>query len=1691
MSSRLGIRRRYAGITAIVILAGALVFLFCSKSNPVLSLNEAGPTWALTLDVQDGYSGNKITGARVQYMNDSLKDTSALTNSQGRLKIEGLAAGTQSFKVSNSDTTVKYTDVVVNAASVTDSSGKLMDVSLIVKLFPLTGSISGRIVTQINPLEAKVSARGVVVSLVYANADLENASPKAFQVNTDSSGAFTLTGLPVATGCKLTIAAATVNAIDFKPDSFASPVLVSGITVPLGTIFMRPMNASSFRQMTQAPLVISPNQSISITYSDALDSVSYATLEGIGGVQSVNVISSIKGNTITITPSISLVDSSKYYLTVYAFGKSGGDTTSKTTLLVAGGGLIDVVSSNVLDGNKQAVDGLGLSDSMVFTFNAAITSASATVTQASSPILVSTSFKGSTLVVKPQGNWQPTTYLVKISANLADSTTSTFSFSIATVGGLAFMSSNIYNPQTSSAINGLGFRDTITVTANKTLVSAVATMSQGSTPVPMSVTTTGSVVKVAPYDNLKPATAYTFSITITTAQGETKSFTATFITASSDFYPLTDNIRFDNDPNQPVLNFAPNGTIFITMSSAVKSATAQINGGTPAVNVVISGDTIEITPVTNLSEGVAYNLKLSATNNAGTVYNENNGNYVNGFYVKNPFGPVTSNVRFNNNYAQPVLDFAPNGVIVIIMSDVVQSATALLTNSATTVQSDVRISGDTIRVVPQDLLSLTGTYTLTLTAKGATGLTYQASPFVQGMTVQNKVRVLASNVLSADGLGLSNIPVTSTMFYLLSSTPDPTTLTVTVSPATNTVVSVSGDTVKVKPVNNLLAGTQYGVTITGKTTQGNIINIDLTGTNPQKVFTTMIAAYVVATNMRDANNNPVTNLLPTTELWVKFSRSLAAATNQQLGGGAGTTITYLYGGASNNATVRVSNDTLFAKFVPNALPAYGATVSLKAVTILFADATTIGATGLNLTASILSKASPSVLATNGIVSNVPVDTFGVTGEAWILSSLDFLSVNAVKDGPDIGVIAGMTTAGAGNLVLSNVRTHGDTIFFRPSTRLAYNTEYQTAFEVTLADSSKYTGNDLKLTWKTQKPLYMVSANDMNAGFTAYRPFGCAGDSLVLAFSKPIDLTKTYSIVGLVSRMIYSWSSDARTLTVKPVDTLLAETYSANVDYTTAGVNYAAITVTLTAADGEPWVAKATNAVSVFNSARPALAVRTMPGIEVLNTNLVVSSVNKSLSYVNTDNTKLSSLGAGQISENDSVNVGDTLKVFFSRAVDSAMVASNPAMIVLKTTGGGIPQNVSISYSTDHKTVFVKPSVALSAGTGYTLALTSVQALGMAHSGDANAVVSSTLTCKTKPALIKVVKDVAIALTADTATAANVAGKRQAYSGSISNAYAGGIDAGDVPAQNKVNLVWYEADFRSLATASDTVSSYQLSVKGVDGNWYDLLNLVSANHFNPFAPLTDSIRRYTLDLSGAVQDIHNVDVGPALRIPPKSGNYGNGASIFNYGATLQVRIRTVLDANTNAQLDAGDQVGTWSSPVTFQDNVAPCDTNFVVSGATVLPGNINIPANGGVSVAVTAIAMNLTGQPDGKYTFDFVFPEDMDTSAANAPTIQIFYSQAATPPAPIGVIAAQSYWSNGYTYHMTVRIPGNFDWTAAWIPYYALSIAGVKDASEVPIQYQTWSTVGSAAYSLQTPTPLIPGSMASVQGTTNILDLKAF
>ncbi len=1677
MLRRFGMHR-LIGATAVCALAGMLLFVFCSKNNPVTPPGE--PTWSITVDVLDGYTGNTISGAKVQYMTDSLKDTVAAANAQGRIKIEGLAIGSQSFKITNSDTTTKYTTSVISAQSSPDSLGKLKDVSVTVKLFPLTGSISGKVATQINDLSLKNGAGNVVVSVSYANADLATSSPKAFQVRTDSTGAFSISGIPVANGLNLTVAPATVNAIDFTPDSFALPKLVSGFTVPLGTIVMRPINAKNFKQINQAPLVIGPNEVMVMTYSDPLDSaLSYATLEGVGTSQSVKVNKFVSGNKLTITPSISLVDGAQYYLTVYAFGKTGGDTTSKTTIVVKGGGLIDVTSSNVLDGNKKAIDGLGLSDSLSFTFRKNIAKASATIiknygTGNAVPIVDTTYVSGATLVVKPAGNgtWEATTYHVKISANLADSSASTFEFDITTIGGLDFVSSNVYNPKLSSAINGLGFTDTIKVTANKPIASATATLSQNTplTPISMTISTKGNSAMFVPNDVLHPSTTYTFNVTIKTAQGEAKSFTSTFTTASSNFYPLGDNIRFGNDPAKPVLNFTPNGTIFIVMSSDIDTATAQITGGGNVVptTVTTNKDTLKIVPQKNLAEGTSYNLVVSMSDGNGEVYNANNGNYVTGFQVKNSFVPLQSNVRYNNDASQPVLDFAPYGAIVIKMSAPVQSATASLKTAAgSPVNCNITVATDTIRIVPQVDLAVGTTYNLILNAQSTTGLTYNTT-FVTGLGVQNKIRVIASNVLTTDGFGVTNFPVTGTPYYVMSDHFDSTTISI-IGLGVDFNLRTNGDTIFVKPVNNLAAATSYADSIKGKTKTGISFAIDNTvGMLP---FTTERDVYVVASNMTDVGGNAIANFPIYGTMWVKFSEPLSTDLTKivwNTAAIAGVT-DQLYGDPTKNTynvSVRVNGDTLFV------MP------QKSLVTINYGDVIGFGVkvttasgkiAGSNINFKPVVQSSDLFVAYTNTKDNLGNwrENVGLMDTIIVASSVKLSAIKQV-------------TVGAAGVVppdvnLDNVKLNatGDTIRYIPSIPLTAATVYSIDFDVIRQDGvTSGTTNVLGVQWTTVSGVRITQINNRDVG--NYHAYKVIGDSVVVTFSKKINpsqtIAKRFKVNGFTTNYSVSWSADSMTATIKNLDSLTPAPFGEANPYTSGTVlgtpstlKYL-LTFDLTTKDGE--------VKSALVPPNANVQIHTEYGIYLVDANFVKVH----------DLTTVLPVAASTI---DTFPVKGSIALTFNRAVDSTLMKAAAPQTYFKLVNSGattISLDYSMTFSNSGKTITITPVDSLSYNSTFYVNMANVPGLGILYagtngkvSGSSNkgglaplAINSNGFTTVKAPAVSNI-NNLTVAIALDTSSSA-VTGKRKGSS-PVSGVY--GSVVSPLNTESALHIIITESAWN--AKHADSVGQYiwrvrSVSRTGVASGWY-----VATARIND--PKTWSFNSATNASNAQFKTFVNInaeDFKTNLRKADRDGagtNYTNGADIFNDSTRIELQVAPVKDLDASGTAgDVASEIGTWSSSLTFVDDIAPCDPNFVTGV------NCNDVTKGGVQVVAGAYSdggldRTAGAATTGTYTYVLNFPEDMDTSTH--PVETIYYENI-----PANLITISGSWVTARQYQIVRTLPGGTNYSLN-LPYYSISVAGMKDASGVSIVAS--GSVGGAA---NTITKVVAAGTES-QGSQNI------
>ena len=175
-----------------VAVAGILLST-CTKNNPVT----AHPV-TLTLDVQDGVTGAKLTGALVTYVNTDGKTVLDTTDKYGRLCIIDLAAGTQSIQISNTSKYTERTLLLGAHTESTDASAMFFDTAAVINLYPRSGSINGTIATQLNSKSPRIAAKGVTVSFLYDScADMLSSTSQIDTVSTDSLGNFILDSLPV------------------------------------------------------------------------------------------------------------------------------------------------------------------------------------------------------------------------------------------------------------------------------------------------------------------------------------------------------------------------------------------------------------------------------------------------------------------------------------------------------------------------------------------------------------------------------------------------------------------------------------------------------------------------------------------------------------------------------------------------------------------------------------------------------------------------------------------------------------------------------------------------------------------------------------------------------------------------------------------------------------------------------------------------------------------------------------------------------------------------------------------------------------------------------------------------------------------------------------------------------------------------------------------------------------------------------------------------------------------------------------------------------------------------------------------------------------------------------------------------------------------------------------------------------
>ncbi len=1105
--------RAWLFVSAFVGLLAGLLMFSCTKDNPTKpqitgNNNITKTTYSFTGYVIDGFTGSPLSGALVT----DGSTASYTTGSNGGFTIEEIPYGNHCFYFSfPGDSAHRYTTSVVTIEGKTWENfayigvgagvsgpdtviGGIKNVAGPVKLYPLSGQVSGSVKTQLHGRAPLTSLPNVAVKITFdpaANQDNQGnndapvasnveVGPSAFTVLTDASGNFSITGIPVSGDpdekAMLKILNVNANGINWQMTGATDGMaveLVAGQNVAIGYVIMNPIVSITLTDLDNnfRTLVVNPEHIFEITYNDTLDMVSYAVLsyaDAEGVKHNITVTVNVTGTKISIDPALSLLDGRTYTLNTYVYGAKGQNVTRSYTVSVAGGGLADVLLSNILTSSKGPIYNFPIQTPITFKFKDAIIG-NPSVQVTNNDILYST--LDSTLTITPRNIWKTGT--VNVAVVLAGNQPVRFSVALNIENPLAFVASNVYDFNQNQVKNGLALNASIYFIANKPLSSANVIFADPSgTSIPVTTTISSDTVRIVPVNTLKAASYYDVIITVENAQGESKSATVNnFLTTAAQFYAISDNVRLGNDMNLPRLDFPPNADIVIVMNHRVAKASATLSGVN--VKVTTRGDTITIDPEVVLTQGGSYNLTLYAQDTANQAID---GPFVYGLTPRALVFIIATNVRTIDD--QPVINAAKNisPWFKLSSAPVVSKMKVIISNPS--IDANVTVNGDTLFIDPVSDFQYNASPTINVTGESVDG---NYITFSRSFTVLRKpqMTVVASNVLNDNFEGLVNIPENLEVWYKMSRTPDSATVTATIDGVTANV-RVKADTIFVKNIANFSGGSSPVVRIQGMDTEGISFALNGDGTTwpDWPAFNVRQALYPLASNTWGLTTGTYKTEFPVYgTMWVKWSRPLSTDSTKISWTNSLASLT-LCGDASltgtPNANVRVSGDTLFVTPIKTR-------IALNYNDIVGFMVQVTGDLGSKSNWSNFQvtneQSSLYVSATNTKNSiGVMVDTFGVTQPVWLISSLAIDAVTGIND------LNGWMPAN-NELVARTIRLSGDTIFFTPFEKLTRGGTYQLSFNVKLKNGLSSTGNELSMSWKVKAgtDLYVKTTNTMFNG----------------------------------------------------------------------------------------------------------------------------------------------------------------------------------------------------------------------------------------------------------------------------------------------------------------------------------------------------------------------------------------------------------------------------------------------------------------------------------------------------------------------------------------------------------------------------------------------------------------------------------
>ncbi len=442
---------------------------------------------------------------------------------------------------------------------------------------------------------------------------------------------------------------------------------------------------------------------------------------------------------------------------------------------------------------------------------------------------------------------------------------------------------------------------------------------------------------------------------------------------------------------------------------------------------------------------------------------------------------VSSNV-IDIESRRPSTQFGLHDTIRLIANRPFDHVETRLLLDSIIVGAETIVHAETVLVIPHKPLRPDRAYTLFASITGAGGRNHAIDPVsgsVRFVTEADPIRILASNVLSPDGAGLTNIPTTSRPFFVLSHRPDSRNLHVSFTgggspPAT---AHVREDTIFAFPARNFDPQSLVTVRIVGLDTAGEKIDLLLNG--PRQFMTLPANRYIVSSNVLTSSGAGMRDISPAVQPWFVLSFPFDSASLK----------VSFTGGGSPSATISAKNDTVFT--APLFRFANEASVATH-ISGLDANGTPFsialsGAQSFMIAAADISVFHSNVLDKNGMgARNVPAT---ITPYFVLSSMLD-------------SVTAGVSFSGGGEPA-AFCSFRGDTLFARPVQPFGF--ESQIATTISGQDTA---GNQVVITlagpraFTTERALIPVESNVWTAdNQLALR---APGDTLWVRFSEPLD-----------------------------------------------------------------------------------------------------------------------------------------------------------------------------------------------------------------------------------------------------------------------------------------------------------------------------------------------------------------------------------------------------------------------------------------------------------------------------------------------------------------------------------------------------------------------------------------------------------